>query len=497
MEIADGRIFFTKVSAVQSTDEDELEIRFSNTDRNHTESDDNDGRDDSVPTYTVEEAVEKLGVGWFQFRLWAITGLFSAADACEMMLLAVLSPTVRCEWGLSQPKVALITTVVFVGMGTMAPMWGVMADKYGRRNIMLLVSFGVWYFGLLTSFSPSYVWILILRCLVGAGMAGMPQGFTLLTEYLPQKYRAKILIFGSVCWASGTMFEICLAAIVIPRLGWRWLLILSSIPCLLIIVLFKFLPPSARFLVGAGRKKEAMKILQQIAKINKSKMPEGELVQETEEDRGHPKLLISPAYRRTTIQVWILWFGTALTYYGMVLASAEILQLHNTKESGGDACRCNLLKTDDYISMILSTLGEFISLPINMFLIDVIGRRYTGSINFLGCTIFFLLLQFHVSQEVLTIFIFMVRGFSTGIFNFVYIYTSEVYPTTIRASGLGTSSAFARIGAMITPFLAQVLLDASLTAAVWVYGMICLMCAIVAACLPIETKGRSLPQTVT
>lgn len=494
MEIADGRIFYTRVSA-HSTDEDDVELRVRS--REGSDDDVNDKTKSPEGTYTVEEALEKMGIGWFQFRLWAITGLFAAADACEMMLLAVLSPVVRCEWGLSQAQIAMITTVVFIGMGLMSPLWGTMADRYGRKNILILASFVVCYFGLLTSFSPSYAWILILRGLVGAGMAGMPHGFTLLTEYLPQKYRAKILIFGSVCWASGTMFEIVLAAIVVPRLGWRWLLVLSSIPTFLIIILFKFLPRSARYLVGAGRKKDAVKILQTIAKMNKAKMPEGELVQEAQAERGNPKLLFSRSYKRTTLQIWILWFGTALTYYGMVLASAEILQLHNAKEAGGKQCHCSLLKHDDYVSMIVSTLGEFISLPLNMFLIDCIGRRYTGAVNFLGCSLFFLLIQLDVSQEVLTLFIFMVRGFSTGIFNFVYIYTSEVFPTSIRASGLGTSSMFARVGAMITPFLAQVLLDASLTAAVWVYAVICFVCATAAVLLPIETKGRPLQQLVT
>lgn len=240
-----------------------------------------------------------------------------------------------------------------------------------------------------------------------------------------------------------------------------------------------------------------MNILKKIAKMNKTEVPEGELVPEVAEDRGHPKLLFSRSYRRTTLQCWVLWFGTALTYYGMVLASAEILQLHNKKMAGGQMCTCNLLKHDDYISMIVSTIGEFISLPLNMFLIDRVGRRYTGCINFLGCAIFFLLLQLDVSQAVLTLFIFLVRGFSTGIFNFVYIYTSEVYPTAIRAAGLGTSSACARVGAMLTPFLAQVLLDHSLTGAVSVYGGICFVCAICAATLPIETKGRPLPQLVS
>ncbi|KAH3742441.1 hypothetical protein DPMN_049184 [Dreissena polymorpha] len=62
-------------------------------------------------------------------------------------------------------------------MGTTSPFWGILADRYGRRNNLMLASVVVWYFGLLTSFSPSYFWILLLRGLVGAGMAGMPHGY--------------------------------------------------------------------------------------------------------------------------------------------------------------------------------------------------------------------------------------------------------------------------------------------------------------------------------
>ena len=79
-----------------------------------------------------------------------------------------------------------------------------------------------------------------------------------------------------------------------------------------------------------------------------------------------------------------------------------------------------------------STVRYLSALPVNMVLIDAIGRRYTGVVNFLGCSVFFLLIQLHVSQGLLTFFIFMVRGLSTGIFNFVYIYTSEVSSISLR-----------------------------------------------------------------
>lgn len=66
------------------------------------------------------------------------------------------------------------------------------------------------------------------------------------------------------------------------------------------------------------------------------------------------------------------------------------------------------------------------ALPLNLLLIDRIGRRYTGAVNSCGMAIFFLLLQLKMPQSLLTIIMFMVRGLSQGLFNFVYIYTAEV-----------------------------------------------------------------------
>ncbi|XP_078338577.1 putative transporter SVOPL isoform X4 [Crassostrea virginica] len=394
------------------------------------DSDDNYNTSDieSENVFTVEEAVESIGFGFFQIRLYIICGLFTAADALEMMLLAVLSPVLRCEWQLDHFRVAFLTTVVFIGMCIMAPVWGLMGDKYGRQTTLYMVTTWIGYFGLLTTFSPSFMWVLILRGLVGAGLAGSPQSFALLTEFLPSKSRAKMLQIGGITWAMGTLFEISIASLVIPTLGWRWLVAFSAMPSFLICVLIKLLPESARYLVAAGEKDRALHILQKAAKINKSSLPKGRLTVAHSASRGNVSDLLSPEYRRTSLQMWLMWFATAFSYYGMVLASAEILQIHNSGEESrnADSCKCNLLKSDDYITMLVSTFGEFLALPLNLLLIDRIGRRYTGAVNSCGMAIFFLLLQLQMPQSLLTIIMFMVRGFSQGLFNFVYIYTAEL-----------------------------------------------------------------------
>ncbi|KAL5016323.1 hypothetical protein ScPMuIL_005912 [Solemya velum] len=431
--------------------------------------------------YTVEQGVEALGFGWFQIRLYFICGLFTAADAMEMMLLAVLSPVVRCcvHW--------------YVCHG---PFLGFRGRPVRKTNDIIFGFHMDWVFWFVDDLQPILCLATCSTRTGGWGMSGTPQSFALLAEYLPSKYRAKFLNVGAVSWASGTMFEIIVAALVLPTLGWRWLLGFSAIPVLLILPLLKFLPESARFLVAAGEKEKALETLEKAAKINKATLPKGELRYTEAQFRGRPSDLFSSQYRRTTFQVWLLWFGAAFSYYGMVLASAEILQVQNAEKDSGEGCKCNLLSWDNYVTMIISTVGEFIALPLNLLLIDFIGRRWTGAINLFGCGVFFVLVQLPVSPSLLTFFIFMVRGFSSGVFNFVYIYTGEVYPTTIRTLGIGTASSWARVGAMATPFVAQVLLDFSLTAAVWVYGSICFICAICSVLLPIETSGRELMQTV-
>lgn len=446
-------------------------------------------------TYTVEEAVEAIGFGKFQLLVYFVGGIITAADALEMMLLSVLSPVLRCEWFLSEWQVALITTVVFLGMGISSPFIGLLGDKYGRKGALLIVTLCIGYFGFLATFSPSYGWMLLLRGLVGCGMGGSTQGSSLLAEYLPSKYRAKLMLTGQVFWATGVTVEILLASVVIPTLGWRWLMVFSSLPVLVAATLLTCIPESTRYLVAAGRIGEATQILNRGAKLNNSSLPEGCLVQASscQQQLGRPLDLFSREYLRSTLQLWLLWFGTAFAYYGMVLVSSQVLTVSSAKVH---VCKCAFLTRDDYKTMIFSTLGEFTCIPLNLIMVDTVGRKWTGSVNLFLTGLFFCLMQLDVSRGLLTFFMFAVRGFSAATFSWVYLYSVEVYPTSIRTFGMGTASMWARVGAMVTPFIAQVLMARSVSTALWCYTAVCVLCSITALCLPIETRGRALPQFV-
>ncbi|XP_062472399.1 putative transporter SVOPL isoform X2 [Pezoporus occidentalis] len=444
-------------------------------------------------TFTVEEAVETIGFGRFHILLFLIMGSTGVAEAMEIMLIAVVSPHIRCEWQLQDWQVALVTTMVFFGYMVFSIVLGLLADRYGRWKILLLSFLWGAYFSLLTSFAPSYIWLIIK------------------TEFLPTKYRGYMLPLSQVFWLAGSMLIIGLASVVNPTIGWRWLIRIASIPGILLILVFKFIPESARYNISVGNVAAALATLQRIAKMNGAAMPEGELREPAKERRGRFKDLIHPKYRRTTLQIWIIWLGIAFAYYGVILASAELLERDLVcasaappmQDSGDDSeesrspCHCRLFEPAAYQTMIISTVGEIALNPLNILGINFLGRRLSLSIT-MGCTaLFFLLLNICTSSAGMTGFLFMLRALVSANFNTIYIYTAEVYPTTMRALGMGTSGSLCRVGAMVAPFISQVLINASFLGALCLFSSVCVVCAISAFTLPIETKGRALQVCIT
>lgn len=89
----------------------------------------------SLDTYTVAQAVNALGFGWFQVKLSLFVGLCWMSDSMEMTILSVLGPALHCDWGISRYQQAMVTTIVFLGMMLSSTFWGSLSDKYGRKPV--------------------------------------------------------------------------------------------------------------------------------------------------------------------------------------------------------------------------------------------------------------------------------------------------------------------------------------------------------------------------
>uniref|UniRef100_A0A4W6CQT4 SV2 related protein b n=1 Tax=Lates calcarifer TaxID=8187 RepID=A0A4W6CQT4_LATCA len=451
-------------------------------------------------TLTVDDVLEVIGFGKFQWKISLLTGLSWLGDAMEVMLLSILGPHLHCEWRLHSYEVALITSVVFVGMGIGSPIWGNVSDKYGRKIGLVMCMCWTLYYGLMSTFAPVYGWLLVLRGLVGVGVGGCPQAVTYYSEFLPVKARGMCVMLIAVFWAGGAVFEVLLALLVMPTLGWRWLLILSTSPVAIFVCFCFWLPESPRFDLLTGRREKAMATLARIAKDNGKVLPQGKISVYKQNDRGQIKDLFTPQYWRTTLLLWFIWFANAFSYYGIVLLTTEMLQAEDSSIQGAKiepscSLECKYLTSADYKDLLWTTLAEFPGIFVILLAVECIGRKKSMGLSFFMFSLFTLPLCACIGRTALTVFIFIARAFISGGYQAVFLYTPEVYPTENRALAMGAASMMARVGAVITPFVAQVLLRSSVPVTVLVYCCCAVLAGIASLILPIETLGRALQES--
>ncbi|KAI5557850.1 hypothetical protein BDE02_18G130900 [Populus trichocarpa] len=237
--------------------------------------------DEDQLVYTLDDALASAGFGKFQFLVLAYAGLGWFAEAMEIMILSFVGPAVKSQWNLSSTQESLLSTVVFAGMLVGAYSWGLFSDYCGRRKGFLGITIITSAAGFLSTFSPNYVSLLILRCLVGVGLGGGPVFSSWFLEFVPASHRGTWMVVFSTFWTFGTIFEAALAWIVLPRLNWRWLLAFSSLPSIAQLFFYWIVPESPRYLSMKGRITEAHNILEKIAQLNQSKLPPGMLVSDS------------------------------------------------------------------------------------------------------------------------------------------------------------------------------------------------------------------------
>ncbi|EDV19396.1 uncharacterized protein TRIADDRAFT_33661 [Trichoplax adhaerens] len=448
---------------------------------------------DKSKEITVNEVVEAIGFGKFQLKCLGIMGFIWMIESMEITMLSLLGPLLVCEWGISSIQEALLTSIVFLGYAIGSPCFGWVSDHYGRKVGLTIAVICTSYFGLISAAAGGLVMTLLLRSLAGIGVGGIAQCVTMLTELVPSKTRAKSIISLQVFVFIGMSFEGLLAYLLLVPLGWRMLLVISTVPLLAFLLLSPRLVESPRFLLLTGKRKEATDILEKGAKANNKSIPEGILVADLETDRGRFKDLFSPSYRTLTFMLWWIWIASVTLYYSTILMTPATYSFASLGHGDGNEivhCRCKQVTNSDIVAIIIASIGELLGIFVAFLLIDRLGRKRTLAFGFILAMLSYLLLIICADRCLINVHFFI--AFISIVYLLCYVYSPEVYPTKFRAVGIGTANAVGRIGAILSPFIAQVLFSASDILALAVAAGFALVGAICSLFLPLETKGRLL-----
>ena len=221
---------------------------------------------------TVEDALSSAGTGRFQRRLLGIFGLVWAADAMQVLAVGFTGASIAETFGISVPEALQTGTLFFLGMLIGAAGFGRLADRIGRRNVLIVTVACDALFGLLSVFAPSFAILLGLRFLTGIAVGGtLPVDYAMMAEFLPAKNRGRWLVMLEGFWALGTVI-VALAAWIAASLlvvdAWRWIFVVTALPALIGIGLRFSVPESPLYLLRAGREPEARAVVDKVLRTN-------------------------------------------------------------------------------------------------------------------------------------------------------------------------------------------------------------------------------------
>jgi MFS transporter, AAHS family, 4-hydroxybenzoate transporter len=266
----------------------------------------------------VSDIIDTRGIGAFQLRAFLLCAAVLFVDGFDVQGITYVAPTLTREWGLVRGDLWPALTFGLVGVMLGAVLLAPLADRIGRRSVIVwsCVAFGV--STLLTLFVDSLWPLVAMRFLTGLGLgAALPNAIGLASEYAPHKRRAVVVMFVGSGISLGAIAAGVTAARLVAPYGWHAMFAVGGIlPLLLAAVLARFLPESIRFAASVpARQTEAKHLLRKI----EPKLGADENLDVVSNDPEGGKAAVRDLFENgrgvATICLWVTFFMSLLNVY--------------------------------------------------------------------------------------------------------------------------------------------------------------------------------------
>ena len=434
---------------------------------------------------TVDEALAQAGAGRFQRRLMGIFGLVWAADAMQVVAVGFAAPSIAASFGVEMRTALQSGTLFFLGMFLGAALFGRLADRIGRRNVLMVTVACDAVFGIASVFAPGFGWLLAWRFLTGMAVGGtLPVDYAMMAEFLPPKNRGRWLVWLEGFWALGTLvvaLTAWFAATFAVAAPWKLIYLVAALPACLGIFLRLWVPESPMYLLHRGREPEARAILDRIRTANGAPAlaPQARLVLPPAAPVPAGGIF-SAGLARTTLAVLAVWFLVSLSYYGVFVWLPGKLATEGFGFVRG------------YGFLVILALAQLPGYALAAWGVEAWGRQRTLRIflvlSALGCLLFVTATTGGVVAGALMLMSFALLG----TWGALYALTPEVYPTTLRATGMGTAGALARLGGLAAPSLMAVLATRDFDAMIGLFAALLVLAAVLSFGIGRETRGASI-----
>jgi putative MFS transporter len=389
---------------------------------------------------------EEVGFRRFHYRLGIAGCGGQFADGFELGIIGIAVAIAAGPLQLSALQTGLLGAAALCGLFFGALTTGVIADRIGRRTIfrfdmiLAVVISGTQYFA-------TEAWhLLVLRLMLGFVLgADYVVSKSLVTELSPMKYRGRLLSLMAIAWAAGYTAAY-LVGFVIRDMGpnsWRYMLAVSAVPALCIFILRLGIPESPLWLVKRGRNEEAKQIILQKLGPDVA-LP---IAASTQRKKGGEWAeLFSQKWRKRTAVGGIFYVCQVIPYFALGTFLPKIME--------------SLGVGDKYSGSLVYNAMLMTGAIIGMIFIDKIPRRvFLITTFFFGAGLLFLLAANLVgSTGVVIVFALFALTLSAAA-NLEFIYPPELFPTHLRATGVGFATAVSRFGSALSTFLLPLVVE--------------------------------------
>ena len=398
----------------------------------------------------ISDFLDQRKVSSLQVKVAILCGLTIALDSFDAQTLGFIAPSLSKEWSLSAGAMGPVFGASLFGTMVGALLFGALADKFGRKWLIVL---GMLIFGvgsIATAFSTSFTSLMVIRFLTGVGLGGvLPNAIALTGEYASKRRRPLTIMLMFALAGVGTAIGAILSAKLLEMYGWRSIVWFGGVtPIVVALMLSVWLPESLYFLVGRpGRTFEVRDILSAID-------PNAQLASNASftvlEEQGSG-FLVPHLFRQgraaLTCLIWVIFFLSLLEFYFMHTWLPTLIH-----DAGLGVKEAIAVSAAFQLGGALGTVALGFGVDRSGFYKILVPTYAMGCLSIIvigwaGSSISILLPAVFVSGT-------CVIGGQIGI----NALAASFYPTFIRSTGVGWALGIGRIGSILGPVAAGLML---------------------------------------
>jgi putative MFS transporter len=440
----------------------------------------------------IAARIERLPKSRWHNQMRLVIGAAWFFDGFDAVAIAYVLPVLIPLWQLTPGQIGLLISIGYAGQLIGSVGFGWIAEKIGRQPVALVTLLIFSVMSIACALAWSFPAMLVFRFLQGLGLGGeVPIMQAYVNEFARARNRARFAMGVQVLFTVGIVGVALIGTWVVPHLGWQWMFVIGALPALLVLPMRRVLPESPRWLASVGRSDEAGRVLDRLEAIatdngQRPLPPLDATIKPVEQAVTRVSDLFRGIYLKRTLSLWVLWFCTYLVTYGLLL---WVPSLYRTvfKVSVQEALNYGFV----------TAFAGLVGVSLCALLADHTGRKplFAGALLIASLPLFWLAVG--PAPTVLGFIVFVSISICCNSITAIGLgtYTTENYPTHLRALGTGAAGGWIRLASMLGPLLVGAIMPVGGLSAVFaVFGVVGLVGVVVCVAFSIETRGKPLEE---